>query len=100
MRRRRKEGITIYDSSGAKLRSRHLNSRQRNWSMGCSRKQSEPKIGRKRKKKKKKRKRKKGRKRKGFVEVDNSSRRMVAAEKLFRHEQEHRDIPVEESHNL
>lgn len=35
-----------------------------------------------------------------FVEVDNSSRRMVAAEKLFRHEQEHRDIPVEESHNL
>ena len=36
----------------------------------------------------------------GFVEVDNSSRRMVAAEKLFRHEQEHRDIPVEESHNL
>lgn len=98
MRRKRKEGITIYDSSGAKLRSRHLNSRQRNWSMGCSRKQSEPKIGRKRKKKK--RKRKKGRKGKGFVEVDNSSRRMVAAEKLFRHEQEHRDIPVEESHNL
>lgn len=62
--------------------------------MGYSRKQREPKIGRKEKKKKKK---KKG---VGFVEVDNSSRRMVAAEKLFRHEQEHRDIPVEESHNL
>lgn len=60
MRRRRKEGITIYDSSGAKLRSRHLNSRQRNWSMGCSRKQSEPKIGRKRKKKKEKKKREEG----------------------------------------
>lgn len=64
--------------------------------MGYSRKQREPKIGRKEKKKEKE-KRGKG---VGFVEVDNSSRRMVAAEKLFRHEQEHRDIPVEESHNL
>lgn len=81
-----------------KLRSmvaRHLNSRQ---TIGAwvirENKESQRSV-----EKKKKRKRKRG-KGVGFVEVDNSSRRMVAAEKLFRHEQEHRDIPVEESHNL
>lgn len=58
--RRRKKGITIYDpspGSGSEVAIDGCEAFElaaNNWSMGYSRKQREPKIGRKEKKKKKK----------------------------------------------